>query len=183
LGVTQDNVTVAVATYGAAAWTRLAQTRAIPSARALSVPVVYYHGYDLQNARNQALAKVETEWVIHLDADDELQLIVGQAETQDTNDKQPLKPMITTIEQQAGDTPMQLLADAGYCSEENRAAVADTTIDVYIATRKQKHGERPGPCPRGPLPPTTTIVDRMARKLHTKAGATVYAARKRSSNQ
>lgn len=73
MGVTQDNVTVAVATYGAAAWTRLAQTRAIPSARALGVPVVYCHGYDLQNARNQALAKVETEWVIHLDADDELE--------------------------------------------------------------------------------------------------------------
>ena len=57
-------------------------------------------------------------------------------------------------------------------------AVADTTIDAYISTRKQTHGQRPGPCPRGPLPTTATIVDRMARKLHTKAGAAVYAARK-----
>jgi hypothetical protein len=54
----------------------------------------------------------------------------------------------------------------------------DTTIDAYISTRKQKHGERPGPCPRGPLPQTATIVDRMARTLHTKAGASIYAARK-----
>jgi transposase len=111
----------------------------------------------------------------------EQQLIVGQAVTQETNDKKQLVPMITIIEQQAGDTPTQLLADAGYCSDANLAAIADTPIDAYISTRKQKHGERPGrpgPCPRGPLPPTATRVDRMARKLHTKAGAAVYAARK-----
>ena len=71
-----------------------------------------------------------------------------------------------------------MLADAGYCSDENLTAIADTTIDAYISTRKSKHGERPGPCPRGPLPKTATIVDRMARKLHTKTGAAVYAARK-----
>jgi len=52
--------------------------------------------------------------------------------------------MITTIEQQAGVTPMQLLADAGYCSD-NLAAVADTTIDVYIATRKQRMASARGP--------------------------------------
>jgi transposase len=109
---------------------------------------------------------------------DDLQLIVGQAVTQETNDKKQLLPMITTIEQQSGNTPSLLLADAGYCSDENLTALADTTIDAYISTRKQKHGERPGHCPRGPLPQTATIVDRMARKLHTKAGAKVYAARK-----
>src|ERR1700737_3556221 len=86
--------------------------------------------------------------------------------------------MITTLEQPSGDTPAQLLADAGYCSDVNLAAIADTTIDAYISTRKQKHGERPGPCPRGPLPKPATIIDRMSRKLHAKTGAAVYAARK-----
>jgi transposase len=109
---------------------------------------------------------------------DDQQLIIGQAVTQETNDKKQLLPMISTIEQQAGAAPPQLLADAGYCSDENLTAIADTTIDAYISTRKSKHGERPGPCPRGPLPKTATIVDRMARKLHTKTGAAVYAARK-----
>src|SRR5438309_7332984 len=109
---------------------------------------------------------------------DDLQLIVGQAVTQETNDKKQLMPMITTIEEQSGITPTQLLADAGYCSDENLAAIADTAIDAYISTRKQKHGERPGPCPRGPLPKTATRVDRMSRKLHRKAGAAIYAARK-----
>ena len=109
---------------------------------------------------------------------DDLQLIVGQAVTQDPNDKKQLLPMITAIERHSGETPSQLLADAGYCSNENLTAIADTTIDAYISTRKQKHGERPGPCPRGPLPQSATIVDRMSRKLHTKTGAAVYAARK-----
>jgi transposase len=109
---------------------------------------------------------------------DDLQLIVGQAVTQETNDKKQLMPMITTIAQQSGAMPDQVLADAGYCSDESLTAIADTTIDAYISTRKQTHGERPGPCPRGPLPKTATMVDRMSRKLHTKTGAAVYAARK-----
>jgi transposase len=109
---------------------------------------------------------------------DAQQLIIGQAVTQETNDKRQLMPMIMIIEEQSGVTPPQLLADAGYCSDENLAAIADTPIDAYISTRKQKHGERPGPCPRGPLPKTATRVDRMSRKLHRKAGAAVYAARK-----
>ena len=109
---------------------------------------------------------------------DDLQLIVGQAVTQDTNDKKQLLPMVTTIAQQSGATPSQLLADAGYCSEANITGLATTSIDAYISTRKQKHGERPGPCPRGRLPVTATAVDRMTRKLHTKVGAAVYAARK-----
>ena len=58
---------------------------------------------------------------------DDLQLIVGQAVTQETNDKKQLMPMITTIEQQSGDTPTQVLADAGYCSDESLTAIADTT--------------------------------------------------------
>jgi hypothetical protein len=109
---------------------------------------------------------------------DALQLIVGQAVTQQTNDKQQLMPMIRTIEQQSGARPTQLLADAGYCSDENLTAIADTMIDAYISTRKQRHGERPGPCPRGPLPSTATRIDRVARKLLTKTGAAVYARRK-----
>ena len=109
---------------------------------------------------------------------DDLQFIVGQAVTQACNDKQQLVPMIATIAEQAGETPGVLLADAGYCSDANFTAIAATPIDAYISTRKQHHGERPGPCPRGPLPKTATIIYRMSRKLHTKTGAAVYAARK-----
>ena len=131
-----------------------------PESRIMKGPDGFVQGYNVQVAVDQ------------------LQLIVGQSVTQETNDKKQLLPMITIIAQQSGDTPTQLLADAGYCSDGNLTAIADTPIDAYISTRKQKHGERPGPCPRGPLPKTATITDRMSRKLHTKAGAAVYAARK-----
>ena len=131
-----------------------------PESRIMKSPDGFVQGYNVQVAV------------------DELQLIVGHAVTQETNDKKQLMPMIRTIEQQSGQTPSQLLADAGYCSDVNLAAIGETAIDAYISTRKQHHGERPGPCPRGPLPKTATLVDRMSRKLHTKTGAAVYAARK-----
>ena len=131
-----------------------------PESRIMKGPDGFVQGYNVQVAV------------------DERQLIVGQSVTQDTNDKKQLLPMITTIAQQAGMTPTHVLADAGYCSEENLAAMAETTIDAYISTRKQKHGERPGPCPRGPLPSTATRIDRMSRKLLTKVGAAIYARRK-----
>ena len=57
---------------------------------------------------------------------DDLQLIVGQDVTQETNDKKQLMPMIHTVEQQSGDTPDQVLADAGYCSDESLTVIAAT---------------------------------------------------------
>ena len=68
------DVTIAIATYGDESWRELADSRARPSAEAQDVPVVQVHltGGTLAQARNQALAQVETEYVIHLDADDEL---------------------------------------------------------------------------------------------------------------
>lgn len=106
------------------------------------------------------------------------QLIVGQAVTQEANDKQQVAPMVETIEQQAGQKPGQLLADSGYCSEQNLEHLDKQKIDAYVATEKQKHGKQKVACKRGPLPKGATRVDRMRRKLQIKAGAEIYAARK-----
>jgi transposase len=106
------------------------------------------------------------------------QLIVAQAVTQEANDKKQVLPMVEAIETQAEQTPEQLLADSGYCSDENLKKLEAAPIDVYIATGRQKHGEKRGPCKRGPLPKGATRVDEMTRKLQKKAGAAVYAARK-----
>lgn len=65
--------TVAIGTYGDPAWRALAESRAIPSARAQGVPVIHVHGPSLWEARNQALDQVQTDWVAFLDADDELE--------------------------------------------------------------------------------------------------------------
>lgn len=67
------DVTVVVGTYGDPSWPALAASRAVPSAQALGVPVVHVHADTLHDARNQGLAQVTTEWVVHLDADDELE--------------------------------------------------------------------------------------------------------------
>jgi transposase len=112
-----------------------------------------------------------------------LLLIVGQSVTEATNDKKQLKPMVELIEQQSGQRPEAILADNGYCSEENLAHLESTDlperkIEGFIATGKQKHGEHRLPAKRGPLPKGATKVERMKRKLQTKAGKAVYAARK-----
>jgi transposase len=111
------------------------------------------------------------------------QLIVGQAVTQATNDKEQLIPMLATIEEQSGQRPADVLADSGYCSEKNLEHLdseqkPERRVIGYIATERQKHDEYKEPCPRGRLPKGATRVDRMKRKLKTKAGKAVYAARK-----
>lgn len=58
-------------TYGGREWTEMA-TRALATVPE-GVPTVHVHADTLHDARNQALAQVETEFVVHLDADDELE--------------------------------------------------------------------------------------------------------------
>ena len=111
------------------------------------------------------------------------QLIVGQAVTQATNDKEQMTPMMDVIEQQSGQRPDEVLTDSGYCSEKNLEALEsagnpERRIEGYVATERQKHGEYREACPKGPLPKDATRVDRMRRKLKTKAGKAVYARRK-----
>jgi hypothetical protein len=113
----------------------------------------------------------------------DLQLIVGQAVTQAPNDKEQLLPMVTVIEEQSGQRPEEILADSGYCSEKNLETLdseknAERRIDGYIATERQQHDEYKQPCGKGPLPKGATRADRMRRKLKTKVGKAVYAARK-----
>src|SRR6266852_4158514 len=113
----------------------------------------------------------------------EMLLIVGQSVTEAANDKQQLEPIVEAIEQQSGQRPKAILADSGYCSEENLAYLEsadqpERKIDGFIATGKQKHGEHRLPCKPGPLPKGATKVDRMKRKLQTKVDKAVYAARK-----
>src|SRR6266446_3464880 len=102
----------------------------------------------------------------------EMLLIVGQSVTEAANDKQQLEPMVEAIEQQSGQRPEEILAYLESADQPERK------IDGFIATGKQKHGEHRLPCRRGPLPKGATKVDRMKRKLQTKVGKAVYAARK-----
>ena len=107
-----------------------------------------------------------------------LQLIVGQALTQQANDKQQLIPMIERVREQAGQKVQQVLADSGYCSEENLRKAAKKKVDLYVATGKQKHNQPVPSSPRGRIPKSATLVEQMKRKLMSKAGQGIYARRK-----
>src|SRR5579875_1866617 len=111
-----------------------------------------------------------------------MQLIVGQAVTQAANDKEQVGPMVEAVEEQSGQRPEAMIADSGYGSEKNLEHLEsekrpERRIEAFIATERQKHGERKV-ARRGPLPKGATRVERMKRKLLTKVGASVYAARK-----
>ncbi len=67
-----SDFTICIGTFGGNEWVRLASERAIPSAEAQGVPVIHRHGLTLAQARNEALGMVRTEFVVFLDADDEL---------------------------------------------------------------------------------------------------------------
>ena len=106
------------------------------------------------------------------------QWIVGQKVTQAANDKQQLVPTVKAVEEQAGQKPQEVMTDSGYCSEANLKYLEKNKIEGFIATDKESYRDRQQPGPRGPLPPGATRVDRMRRKLQTKAGAAIYSRRK-----
>jgi transposase len=108
----------------------------------------------------------------------DFKLIVGQRVTQASNDKQQLKPTVEAIAEQAGQKPQEILTDSGYCSDANLKYLEKKKIEGFIPADRESYRGRQQPGPRGPLPQGATRVDRMCRKLQTKAGAAIYATRK-----
>jgi len=80
--------------------------------------------------------------------------------------------------EQSGQKPTAVLADNGYFSEANLRGAAKLRVEAYVAVGKQKHSQIVPPCPRGPIPKTATLVERMRRKLQTMTGRAIYARRK-----
>ena len=112
-------------------------------------------------------------------ADCESQVIVAQDLTQEENDVKQLGPMLARCEEQAGTRPDELLADAGYWSEEN-AKLESVETELFIATTKdwkQRKAMRDAPPPRGRIPKGLSARDRMERKLLTKRGREAYKQR------
>jgi transposase len=132
-----------------------------PESRMMKGPEGFVQGYNAQIA-----------------VEENFQLIVGQRVTAAANDKRQLAPLVEAIQEQAGQKPEEVLADSGYCSEENLQYLQRKRMEGFLATEKLQHGRHRPPCRRGPLPSGASRVERMKRKLETKAGAAVYALRK-----
>jgi transposase len=110
--------------------------------------------------------------------DDAHQVIVATWLNNSAADAPTLVPMLDEVIANCGARPRQLLADAGYFSDENVKGAAEREVEALIATGRLKHHEIPPPAPRGPIPKDATSKQRMARKLRTKKGKAAYARRK-----
>jgi transposase len=107
--------------------------------------------------------------------DEESQVVLAAEVTQQANDIDQFLSMVAVTEANLDDadidgSPDVVLADAGYCSEQNFQQIADAEISAHIATGRIKHGERVPDAPRGRIPKNATQRERMARRLRTKAG-------------
>jgi hypothetical protein len=110
--------------------------------------------------------------------DEEHQIIVAQAVTNQAPDVEHLMPMLVQTIVNCGAKPDNLLADAGYFSEANVCEVMKYRIDPFIPPRRQKHAEEPKPV-LGRPPDDLGIKDSVVRKLATKVGRSIYALRKK----
>ena len=104
--------------------------------------------------------------------DGESQLVVGTAVTDNASDQGQLVERVDEVSGRCGETPGQVLADAGYCNEEDLAALEARGIDGYVALGREGKGAGK------PDPEKQPARARMAKKLAAPEGRAVYAKRK-----
>lgn len=114
--------------------------------------------------------------------DDAHQVIVAAEVNDCAADVGNLISMTEQTIENTGHAPTQMLADAGYCCEDNLNQAADlstqTGTEFFIAPGRHKHDDPAPVAPRGPIPKEATAKQRMTRKLKTRPGRAVYARRK-----
>lgn len=114
--------------------------------------------------------------------DEDHQVIVAADLNDCAADVANLIPMTEQTIANTGHAPRHLVADAGYCSEDNLQQAgqvsAETGTEFFIAPARTKHHDPAPVAPRGPIRRNATAKQRMARKLTTKRGRAVYARRK-----
>ena len=105
--------------------------------------------------------------------DSKTQVIVAAEVVQAANDKHQLAPMVEQVEANVGEKPAAVSADSGYWSEANVTDERVQGVDLYVATGRQKHGEK---IESASEPPSET--EKMFYKLRTEAGQALYKMRK-----
>jgi transposase len=115
-----------------------------PESRVLLTKDGYIQGYNAQAA-----------------VDAEAQIIVAHELTNSMSDHDQLALLMDGIQHNLGRKPKEASADAGYCSEENLAALADRDVRAYIATGRAKHPAQINRKIGGPL--TQAMRDKLKR--------------------
>ena len=107
------------------------------------------------------------------------QIIIAAELTTEENDVKQLIPMIDKAEKNAAELGLNdkgigvVLADAGYCSDANMEDMRPGGPECIIATKKdwkQRQALREAEPPRGRIPESLSLRERMERKLLTKRG-------------
>jgi len=106
------------------------------------------------------------------------QIIVAAEVTNKPSDRGQAEPMMEVVKNNTGQLPRQMSADAGYFSSDTVNNLTAQGIDVYMPPDKIGHRLTLPPAPRGRIPKSLSIVDRMRRKLRTKKGRECYGLRK-----
>lgn len=109
------------------------------------------------------------------------QVIVAAGITDEPTDRKQASPMIGQVKANTGKLPRQMSADTGYFSSEAVQTLTSDGIDVYMPPDKTKHRSSLPPAPRGRIPKSLSLPDRMRRKLKTKKGRRCYGLRKELS--
>lgn len=134
---------------------------------------------DSRIMKDSASKSFEQGYNCQVAVDDKSQIIIASGVTQQSNDKQQVKPMVETIKDNTGGSkPRKVSADTGYFSESNIEYLEGERIDGYLATGKRKHTDITESAPRGRIPKDATNKERMVRKLRTKKGRETYSKRK-----
>jgi transposase len=115
---------------------------------------------------------------------DQGQVIVAAEVTIEQNDQHQLHPMVEKAKQELAAVavlPEQIatiLADAGYCSDENLEAIPEGTTQFLVNTVGERDRRtEPAVAPRGRIPTDATARERMDRELRTKRGKALYKRR------
>lgn len=108
--------------------------------------------------------------------DDESQVIVAAAVTNQSPDSEHLIPMLDRVISNCGQPPAVASADSGYLAKENLDACTSRGVDAYIAVgRNPAQSESPA---RDAATPAQEARRAMAAKLATPSGRATYARRK-----
>ena len=104
--------------------------------------------------------------------DETKQIIVAVSVTNCAADNGQLIPMIEATKETTGELPQQVLADAGYRSEENFERAEVMKVDVIVALGREGKAETTE------VTPTNVATLRMKGKLATAEGKAAYSRRK-----
>ena len=116
--------------------------------------------------------------------DADTMLVVATTLTQAPNDKKEVQPILKVLQEQQAKlgTATTLIADTGYCSENNVNSCEAAKIVPLIAVARQDH--HPHWSERftesAPLKADATPIEAMTHRLATLAGRAAYAVRKQT---